>query len=96
LYVFEQVELNPSEFIQSNDESISFNNITQRFLFDGEFVIIKSNVIGGLRARTCIEDSGLHTMDKVAMRNIGTIPRTCILNSYFIAPGLLIVVLYVN
>jgi hypothetical protein len=96
LYVCEQVELTPSEFILSHDESILYNNITKRFLFDGEFAILKSNVFDGLRARICIEDSGLHKMDKVAMRNIGTVLRTCILNCYVVALGLLIVVLYVN
>jgi hypothetical protein len=96
MFVCEQVELKQNEFILSQEEYVLFSFTTQRFLFHGEFVIIRSNTYDGIRARICIEDSGLHKMDGPTIRNIGTILTTITLNRFWVAIGLVIEVLFIR
>ncbi|XP_053373383.1 uncharacterized protein LOC123532467 [Mercenaria mercenaria] len=71
LYLCDQVELNQFEFILIRDEKTLYNIITQRFMFDGEFALISSSAFEGVRARICIEDSGMYKTFKVTMQNVG-------------------------
>jgi hypothetical protein len=96
MYVCEQVELKQYEFVLSQGELVLFSYTTQRFLFHAEFVIIRSNTYDGIRARICIEDSGLHKMGGFTMRNTGTILTTITLNRFCVAIGLVFEVLFIR
>jgi hypothetical protein len=60
LYICDQVELNPSEFLVNREKHILYSYITQRFYFDSQFVLINSNANGEPR----VDDSGLHKKSK--------------------------------
>ncbi|XP_045173698.2 uncharacterized protein LOC123535201 [Mercenaria mercenaria] len=60
LYFCNQVELNPHEIILSPYNSMLFNKITKRHLYDGEFALVWSNAYEDVCARICIEDSEMY------------------------------------
>jgi hypothetical protein len=64
LYICNQVELQSSEFLLSNDMRVLYFLTSKRFLFDGQFVIMQNEKFGKSRARICVEDSGFHAREK--------------------------------
>jgi hypothetical protein len=89
MYVCKQVEL-------SQDEYVLFSYTTQRFLFHGEFFIIRGDTFDGIRARICIDDSGLHKMGGFTIRNIGTIFIANTLNRFGVVIGRILEVLLIR
>jgi hypothetical protein len=60
LYICDQVELEPSEFLLNSKNNALYIYSSKRVLFDNQFVLVHSNDFIGNRARICIEDSGLY------------------------------------
>jgi hypothetical protein len=92
MYVCDQVELNHSEFTLSQDETTLYCYLTQRFLYDGEFIITKRNTFDKFRVRICIEDSELKSTN--IKRNSGTILD--VIDKFSFALILIVYVLYIN
>jgi hypothetical protein len=59
LYICNQIELEPSEFLLNSNKFALYIYTSKRVLFDGQFALIRSNTFNKNRARICIEDSGL-------------------------------------
>jgi hypothetical protein len=59
LYICDQVELQPSEFLLNNTQGALYIYKLKRVLFDNQFVLMRSNTFNEYRARICKEDSGL-------------------------------------
>jgi hypothetical protein len=72
LYICDQVELEPSEFLLNSKNSALYIYTSKRVLFDNQFVLIRSSTSSGNRARICIEDSGLYKRTT----NMGAIIKT--------------------
>jgi hypothetical protein len=89
LYMCDQVELESSEFLLINDQRVLYSYATKRFLFDGQFALILSDISGQLHARICIEDSGLF---KAPFRNVGVIFKSFC--NYLVVPTVLLKFLY--
>ncbi|XP_060594596.1 uncharacterized protein LOC132748948 [Ruditapes philippinarum] len=65
MYFCEQIELNPSEY-ELWDKRVLYNKITNQPLFNGEFAITTApHFEGKMRARVCLEDSGLMESDVI-------------------------------
>jgi hypothetical protein len=92
MYVCDQVELNHSEFTLSEDESTLYCYLTQRFLYDGEFIITKRNTFDNFRVRICIEDTGLKSTN--IKRNSGTILD--VIDKFSFALILIVYALFIN
>ena len=58
LYLCNQVLLTPDEFVLNSKGNILYNNITNRYLFWSEFLLLTSTS-GVESVKVCIEDSGL-------------------------------------
>jgi hypothetical protein len=89
MYVCEQIELKQSEYIFSQDKSILYSNITRRFLFDGEFTIVKSIIFDEFRVRICVEDS--ESQISYLRRNVGAI-----LGNFCVSLVLVLEIIYFN
>jgi hypothetical protein len=72
LYICEQVELAPSEFVLSKRKNILYSYMNNRFMFDGQFVLTYSGTRGESRARICIDDSGLLKSNGDTVNNVAT------------------------
>jgi hypothetical protein len=96
LFFCDQVELHPSEFLLNYEMSILYSYTTKRYMFDGEFALVRSEDFGDYSARICIDDSGFNEKDQNAVnmvkrrnRNVGTVLKTadsifaCVLMIFF-------------
>jgi hypothetical protein len=88
LYICDQVELEPSEFLLNSIKKALYIYTSKRVLFDNQFALISSNKFSENRARICIEDSGLYERNT----NVGSIPKTFYL--CFVVVRLLLIVIY--
>jgi hypothetical protein len=72
LYICDQVELEPSEFLLNSRKYTLYIYKSKRVLFDNQFVLMRSNTFSEYSARICIDDSGLYE-GKI---NVGAILKT--------------------
>jgi hypothetical protein len=73
LYICNQVELEPSEFLLNSEKNALYISTSKRILFDSQFALVRSNTFTESCARICIEDSGLYERGKNAGENVTTI-----------------------
>ena len=69
LYLCDQIELKPSEFLLNNENDTIYYYSTKRFLYDGQFVLVHGKTHDEYHARICIDDSNFYK------RNLGAIPK---------------------
>jgi hypothetical protein len=92
LYQCHQVELQSSVFLLSNNMNILYNYMTKRFMFCGEFTLLHNNDFNELRARICIEDSGLFKEDMHNAENDCTFQKD--IQTWFVVASLLVILQY--